>query len=221
MQKKKIFSFTTLTLSVLLFATTTFSQSNSTKQNKSMKITNNQQAPDFQVQDVYGKSISLSAFKGKKILLSFFRNAGCPVCNLRFHKLETESGFLKSNNVVFIAVYASDKDNMLDYLNSSYPDSSSLYPIFIANTDRSLYNLYDLERSTGKLIKSLLFHGGLSDVSKGKKLYKSKIKDDSPKNMIGADFLIDETGKVITAYYGKYSGDFIPIEMIKSFAIQN
>jgi hypothetical protein len=53
-----------------------------------------------------------------------------------------------------------------------------------------------------------------------KKLFKTKIKDDSPNNMINADFLIDESGKVITAYYGKYSGDFIPITTIKQFAVK-
>ena len=50
-------------------------------------------------------------------------------------------------------------------------------------------------------------------------MFKDKIKDDGPKNLIGADFLIDENGKVVNAYYGKYSGDFIPIESIKKFAM--
>ncbi len=183
-----------------------------------MKISNNQQAPDFQVSDVYGKPVSISQFKGKKILLTFYRTAGCPVCNLRFHSVEQQSEFLKSNSVVFIAVYASGKDNMLHYLRSSYPNSISLYPIFIANSDQSLYKLYQTEQSTSKLIKSLLFHGGFSNVTKGKKLFKEKIKDDGPTNLINADFLIDETGKVVNAYYGKYSGDFIPFEDIKKFA---
>ena len=199
---------------VLLGTGLTFSQS--TQPN--MKVATHQQAPDFQVNDVYGNPVSLAQFRGKKILLTFFRNAGCPVCNLRFHTLEEQSGFFKTHNVVFIAVYASQPDNMLHYLRSSYPDSTALYPIFIANPDQSLYKLYDTERSTGKLINSLLFHGGFSDVNKGKKLFKAKIKDDSPTNMINSDFLIDETGKVATAYYGKYSGDFIPVEDIKKFA---
>jgi thioredoxin-dependent peroxiredoxin len=164
-----------------------------------MKITNNQQAPDFKVTDVYNKPVSISQFKGKKILLTFFRNAGCPVCNLRFHSLEQQSAFFKANNVVFIAVYASEQENMLHYLRSSYADSTMLYPIFIANPDQSLYKLYETERSTGKLITSLLFHSGFSNVNKGKKLFKDKIKDDSPTNMINADFLIDETGKVVNA----------------------
>jgi hypothetical protein len=69
---------------------------------------------------------------------------------------------------------------MLHYLRSSCPDSKSLYPIFIGNADQSLYKLYQTERSTGKLINSLLFHGGFSNVNEGKKLFKEKIKDDSP-----------------------------------------
>jgi thiol-disulfide isomerase/thioredoxin len=183
-----------------------------------MPITPNQQAPSFSATDVYDKPVSLAQFKGKKVLLTFFRTAGCPVCNLRFHALAEQWEWLKSKDVIFIAVYASVKENMLRYLRSSYPNDRSLYPIFIANTDQSLYKLYKTEQSTWKLISSLLFHGGFGDVNKGKGLFKEPIKDDGPLNLINADFLIDETGKVARAYFGRYSGDFIPIADIRKFA---
>ncbi len=224
MKKLSIFLPLSAVLIILIscFSLPGFSQTNDYKEvNKKTKVRENEQAPDFKIADVYGRPISMSSLKGKKVLLTFFRNAGCPVCNLRFHSLEDQSGFFKSNNMVFVAIYASQKDNMLKYIRSSYPDSSTLYPLMVANPDRSLYKLYHIERSTGKLINSLMFHGGLSNVKNGKKLFKDKIKDDSPINMINSDFLIDEKGKVVTAYYGKYAGDFIPIADIKKFALNN
>lgn len=36
--------------------------------------------------------------------------------------------------------------------------------------------------------------------------------------MIGAEFLIDENGKVVEAHYGDYSGEFLTIERIKKIA---
>jgi thioredoxin-dependent peroxiredoxin len=182
-----------------------------------MKVINNQQAPDFQVLDVYENPISISQFKGKKILLTFFRNAGCPVCNLRFHALQKESNYFKSKNLVFIGIYESQKENMLKYVNMMFPNKADVYPIMVANPQRDLYELYNIERSVGKLLSSIVFHGGISNVNAGKKLYNEKIEDDSPLTLIPSDFLIDETGKVVMAHYGKYSGQFIPITDIKKF----
>jgi peroxiredoxin len=185
-----------------------------------MKLTNNQPAPAFQTVDVYGKPISLEQLRGKKVLLTFFRTGGCPVCNLRFHQLEAEWAFFKANNLVFVAVYASKPETMLQYIRSSYPNQTP-YPIFVANPDQSLYKRFGTERSLGKLIRSLLFHGGFSNVNQGKKLFRETIVDDGPVDLINADFLIDEQGKIVTAYYGHHSGDFIPVETIRDFATKH
>jgi len=56
------------------------------------------------------------------------------------------------------------------------------------------------ERSAGKLMKGM-FYGAMSKMKEGKKLYKTKIKQNGNTNRIGADFLIDENGKILTAYY--------------------
>jgi peroxiredoxin len=42
---------------------------------------------DFDSHDVYGNPIRLSEFKGKKVILAFFRDAACPFCNLRVYEL--------------------------------------------------------------------------------------------------------------------------------------
>lgn len=183
-----------------------------------MHLEKYQQAPDFQVKDIFGKDVILSGFRGRKILLTFFRSVGCPVCNLRFHDLEQEFAFFKANNLAFIAVYASTPENMLKYITSRYADPAAFYPLMIPNLERTLYKMYDIESSTAKLIQSLLFHGGFSAAGRGKKLFKDKIADDAPLNLINSDFLIDEQGRITAAYYGKVSGDFISVADIKKFA---
>ncbi len=52
-------------------------------------------APDFTVTDVKGKTISLSDYKGKAVLLVFLRYAGCPWCNLALHRLTLNISYLK------------------------------------------------------------------------------------------------------------------------------
>ncbi|WP_430402283.1 redoxin domain-containing protein [Fluviicola sp.] len=176
-----------------------------------MKIKEEQAAPSFTIKDVSGKTINLADYKGKKILLTFYRNVGCPICNLRFHEIQEQTDYFKSKNLIVLAIYESSAENMKKYLEGENP-----YAIMVPNPEQNLYQLYDIEKSKGKAFKSV-FHGAISKAKKGGKLFKTKMKQDGDGNTIGADFLIDENGIVNTAYYGKYIGDHLPIDKIKSF----
>ena len=176
-----------------------------------MKIKPKQTAPAFTTQDVYGSSVNLADFKGQKVLLSFYRNVGCPVCNVRFHELQQESAYFQSKGLIVLAVYESSAENMKQYL-----DNDTVYAKMIPNPDLSIYSLYEVERSMGKLMKGM-FHGAMGKMKKGKKLFKKKIEQDGSKDRVGADFLISEDGIIHTAYYGKYVGDHLPVSEIKQF----
>jgi len=176
-----------------------------------MKIKPKQTAPTFTTQDVYGSSVNLADFKGQKVLLSFYRNVGCPVCNVRFHELQQEAAYFQSKGLVVLAVYESSAENMKHYL-----ENDTVYAKMIPNPDLSIYSLYEVERSMGKLMKGM-FHGAMGKMKKGKKLFKKKIKQDGSKDRVGADFLISEDGTIQTAYYGKYVGDHLPVSEIKQF----
>ena len=183
-------------------------QSFTMKQNN---VKEKQAAPTFTTTDVNGKPVSLADLRGKKILLTFYRNVGCPICNLRFHEIQEQAAYFKSKDLVVLAVYESSAENMKTYLDGENP-----YAVLIPNPDQSLYQLYEIERSTGKVFKSL-FNGAMRKAKRGKKLFKAKMKQDGHGNTIGGDFLIDEHGMVKTAYYGKFVGDHLPIEKIKDF----
>lgn len=173
------------------------------------RIAPSQAAPSFLTTDVNGLPVNLSNYKGKKILLSFYRNVGCPVCNLRFHELQEQAQYFESKNLIVLAIYESTADNMKQYL-----DGEKFYATMVPNPDESLYHLYNIERSGGKMMKGM-FRGAMGKMGKGKKLFKTKIKQDGNANRIGADFLIDENGIVEIAHYGKFVGDHLPLSDIK------
>ncbi|MBC7450001.1 MAG: redoxin domain-containing protein [Cytophagales bacterium] len=170
-----------------------------------MKVTKNQEAPAFNVEDIYGKSLHIP-FKGKKTLLCFMRFAGCPVCNLRVHELLKNAAGLEAANIHVVLVYESDKRVMLDYLmEEKFPFS------FISDKEHKLYTLYSIEKSFGKFFSGML-KGTLSKVFAGKKLYKHAVSPDGSVSRINADFLIDEKGIVSIAHYGSYFGDELSVE---------
>jgi thioredoxin-dependent peroxiredoxin len=176
-----------------------------------MNITSQQAAPLFTIQDITGATINLADYKGKKILLAFNRNVGCPICNIRFHQLQKETDFFKSKGLVVLGVYESSAEKMKDFL-----EGTIVYAKMIPNPDLSLYKLYAVERSIAKLIKGF-FLGAIGKGWAGNALYKKRIKQDGTRDRIGAEFLIDEQGIVQTAYYGKFLGDDLPIADIKKF----
>lgn len=198
-------------LLLILIAVMSLSIQSFTTKNTQMKIRQAQPAPAFTIADVNGKTISLADYKGKKVLLTFYRNVGCPICNLRFHEIQEQAGYFKSKNLVVLAVYESPADNMKKYLDGEQP-----FAVMLPDPEQNLYQAYDIEKSTGKALKTI-FHGAIGKAKKGKQLFKSDMKQDGSGNTIGADFLIDENGVVNTAYYGKFIGDNLPIETIKAF----
>ena len=181
------------------------------KDKEKSKIQEQKVAPDFTIKDVNGEVINLSNYKGKKVLLTFYRNVGCPVCNVRFHELQEESDYFKSKNVVLISVYESSSENMKKYLEKE----EIFYSKMIPNPEQNLYEIYNIDQSMKKVMKGM-FHGAMKKMKKGKNLFKQKIKQDGNSDRIVADFLIDENGIVQKAYYGKFVGDHLSLEIIKN-----
>ena len=168
--------------------------------------------PDFTVKDVNGKTISLSDYRGKKILMTFYRNVGCPICNLRFHEIQEKAELFKSNNMSVVAVYESSPENMRKYLGNENP-----YAVMVPNQEHDLYHHYGIEKSPGKVFGGL-FHGAIGKAARGKKLFGGQaVQQDGNGNTIGADFLVAEDGMVHTAYYGKFLSDHLPMEDIIKF----
>ncbi len=173
-----------------------------------MKLTTKSSAPSIVTTDVYGHFFSLNDLKGSKVLVSFMRFAGCPVCNLRVHQLIKERNAFATQNVKVVLIYESSKANLLAYLQSEKSPFT-----FIADPESKFYKAYGVEKSWSKFLSSF-FKGTLDKVMKGQKLFTSKISNDGSLNRIGADFLIDETGKISIAHYGEYMGDDLPIDKI-------
>lgn len=205
-------SLNLLLVPALLLALGTHPVFSQSKKNKTMQVQAGQQAPDFQTEDIYGKPVSLARFRGQQVLVSFMRNAGCPVCNFQVHELLGQADSLKARNIAVVLVYQSSRRNMLEYLSGQ-----SLPFTFIADPENRIYARYGIEQGMGKMMRGM-FNGAMGKMQKGKKLFKSKVKQDGNSTTIGADFLLDGQGKVIKAHYGRYLGDHLqPAQVLAAF----
>lgn len=170
-----------------------------------MHIQENQPAPDFQAKDISGNPISISALKGKKIMLSFYRHVGCPFSNLRFLELERQRNYFSEMGLVILAVYESSPENLLRYSHNE-----SFFARMIADPAYNLYSLYNIEQSRLKILYSM-YKGAFSRLAEGQRRFKETFCPEGRTDTLGADFLIDEHGEIRHAYYNQYLGDHLPL----------
>jgi peroxiredoxin len=174
------------------------------------RINVNDKAPTFTAIDVSGTKIDLEKYKGKKVFLAFFRYASCPVCNFRMHDVLENYDQIKASGYEIIAVYESTNET----LNKFLKDENVPFPI-IGDSELVLYKKYRVEKSFWRTIGSIFDKKVTSNKTKGKELFKGKkLKKDGNLTRIPADFLIDESGIITTAYYGTDIGDHLPFEQI-------
>jgi peroxiredoxin len=178
-----------------------------------MKLQTGTTAPNFVASDIYGKEVKLSDFKGKKIILSFYRNVNCPFCNRRVHQIMGNNVRLKNAGVQLVFLFESSDEKLL---SSVLHQGISPWPL-IGDPNKKVYSTYGVENSTFKVMKTMLV-ANLAQAKKDTKDLNLPEDKDASMNLIPADFFIDENFKIVKAHYGKHLDDHVSIEDLKAFA---
>jgi len=180
-----------------------------------MQLEKNVFAPIFKLKDVFGRVIDLSEFKDKKVLIGFFRHAGCPFCNLRVHSLTKVHNELKSKGLEMIFFFES-KEQII--LRSSFHRGVSPIPI-ISDPAKEWYNVYGLETSGYKSAVSHLTTF-VQTVIKAKSagVPVHMMADGESISTIPAEFLLDKGLVIKKLHYSQSLTDRLDIDEIKKFA---
>lgn len=97
------------------------------------------QAPDFSLQDLSGKNVSLSDFKGKAVIL-FFWATWCPHCRRAIPTLNTEYKNMKENNIELLAIDVGEEKSILERYIKDRPMSY----LILLDTDTKIANKYGI-----------------------------------------------------------------------------
>ena len=159
-----------------------------------------------------GAVFDMDQLNGKRFMLSFFRFAACPFCNLRVHELVSRFGEFGPDFSI-VAVF----DSPLDNLQRQAGRHQAPFPI-LADETGVCYRAFAIERSVMGMIKAALLRFPSL-------LQATLIKGFLPTSFQGhlatlpTDFLVDARGVIREAYYGKDIGDHLPFERVKAFAL--
>jgi thioredoxin-dependent peroxiredoxin len=179
------------------------------------RIADGEPARAFRTMDISGNVVDLTGYPDKHILLSFFRFASCPFCNLRVHRLIERYPAYHDAGLAVIAVFESPRETMLRYVAGRM---DAPFPL-IADPEDHLYRLYGLEKSWGKFAMAYINPRVAATCARdaaaagfGKGFWPGKI--DAAPHRMPADFLIGPDMTVRKAWYGTYPGDHLPFETI-------
>ena len=179
-----------------------------------MKLTEWIKAPVFRTEDVYNRLIDLASYQGKKVLVAFFRHAGCPFCNLRVHALSKAHADLRLKGLEMIFFFESRPSVIL---RSSFHQGVSPIPI-ISDPGKTWYQAYGIENS---VMKSTVSHV-TSFVQTAWKAQSAKVPlhlmaSGESFSTMPAEFLLDENLIIRKVHYAERLNDRLDLSEIVRF----
>ena len=178
-----------------------------------MVIQAGQRAIDFEVDDIFGERITLRGYRGKRLLLSFYRYAACPLCNYRMESLILMYPRFKRLGLDMLAFFQSPRRSILQYVGKQ----DAPFPI-VGDPERTVYRAYGVEPSLPGTLKGMLRLPSLVRAI-GRGFKPGRIEGNAA--MMPADFLIGPNQMVREAYYGKDIGDHMPMNTIERWLREN
>jgi len=174
-------------------------------------------APIFAADDIFDRHIDLKDYQDKKILIGFFRHAGCPFCNLRVHTLTKIHEELKEQGMEMIFFFESPKRVLL---RSIFHKEVSPIPL-ISDPDKEIYAQYGIESSGYKSAMSHIttfVQTALEAKKEGVPMHPMAAGE-SIKTM-PAEFLIDKNLIVKKVHYSDRLVNRMDVSDIKDFAYE-
>jgi peroxiredoxin len=175
-----------------------------------MRINKGDKIGELQLPSTSGNTFDISEVIGKKTLITFYRFATCPFCNLRLNEFSKRFDELDENFRV-VAIF----DSSIDFLTKNTNKHSAPFPI-LADENFEYFKKFQVEQSIWKfLIGSTL--GSL-------KIFSAFARGYFPRELrsmttVPVDILLNEDGIVEKVYYGSNTTDHLKFDEIKSFSI--
>ena len=175
-----------------------------------MKINIGDQLENIQLPTLDGVDFNTNSTKGKKVLLTFYRFASCPMCNLRINSIMKRYDEL-GDNFTMVAIFNSSVENLKRFTAKH----KAPFPI-LADKNYDVFKKYE--------VKNSLFNFLVSQITRGPSIWKAMFKGYIPwaikghMGILPVDVLIDEEGIVRDVNYGKDIGDHLPLETVINFS---
>ncbi|MBS0569911.1 MAG: redoxin domain-containing protein [Proteobacteria bacterium] len=164
-------------------------------------------SPKLTLIDINGRPVEIGG-NGRRTLLNFFRDASCPFCNFRIYELTKHHAALSRLGLDIVAIFTSTPEKVRQFV-TRHPRP---FPV-IADPTGHAHETFGIERSFWGKLKGIFTR--VPTALKGLRMVG--LAGLNTTNLMPANFLIDENGHIVEAYYGSDAGDHIPFERVELF----
>jgi peroxiredoxin len=164
-------------------------------------------APKLTLMDINGEPVEIGG-RNRRTLLCFFRDAACPFCNFRIYELTNHHAALSKLGLDIVAVFTSTPEKVRQFVTRN----PRPFPV-IADPTSHAHEVFGIERSFWRKLKGIFTR--VPTALKGLRIVG--LAGLNTTNLLPANFLIDENGNIVEAYYGSDAGDHIPFERVELF----
>lgn len=175
-------------------------------------------APGFTLCDVDGMPFSLSQYRGQKVMLSFYRYAGCPFSRYaikklkKFYKRLPLSGRERLN---IVCIFQSPPESIKEYILKGRRTRDFPF-IALSDPEEELYREYRIGADSSwhygtscafllPVACKLTFQGIVAGEQEG------------IKSRLPSDFFIDENGMIVDCFHAKSVQEHIPLKRAEQF----
>ena len=166
--------------------------------------------PRISLPAIDGTTFDNNFLAGKRYLITFFRFASCPFCNMRMAQLVKSKESL-DDTFEIVAVFESE----IEHLKKHASEHFAKFPI-LADATGKYYKSFGVRKSFWGMLKGMVFRFPT--------LISAVFKGYIPKEMssrfliMPMSMLVDEKGIIQRIYHGKDEGDHLPLKDILAFA---
>ncbi len=166
---------------------------------------------ELELPSISGNTFRIEEIAGQKALLTFYRFASCPFCNLRIFEMNQRHAELGVDFKV-IAIF----DSPIDFLIKNMKKHDTAF-IILADENFKYFNKYEVEKSAWKFLVGSTkgFFRLCKGLSKG---YIPIIMKGSLRT-VPVDILINKDGTIEKLNYGLNTADHIDFDEIKKFSL--
>jgi peroxiredoxin len=166
--------------------------------------------PRIRLPAVDGGTFDTQSLKGQRYLVTFFRFASCPFCNLRISQLiRAKEDFGDAFEIV--AIFESE----IEHLKKHADKHVRKFPI-LADEKRKYYELFGVRKSVSGFLKGIVFRFPTALKAMLQGYWPHEVS--SRALTMPLSILVDENGIIRTIYHGKDEGDHLQLETIADFA---
>lgn len=175
-----------------------------------MNLSKGSKVPYIKLTGIDGKEVNTKNLLGRPYLISFFRFATCPFCNLRINMLINRLSEL-GKDFSIVAIF----DSPLKVLMKSAEKHHSPFPI-LADETKVYYKRFGVRKSFWGMLHGMILHSPT--------LFKGMFKGYIPFPITGsmltmpAEFLIDREGIIQHSFYAKHEAEHLDFAIIREFS---